>query len=197
MAAIATKEQERKTLEKIKKLVEALGPDSYVGTAFDGVFGVAEYNINNDAACSLRDNAAIAAREHALTETASKIKQLEAQLADTTAKLEREQEWKSYEDGHNVKEERYQHLATAGGTKILSDAEAAELIHREFGFDINLIEIIHTVNIYEINRHNALRKVGELKRDPLYNATDWNYIRFNVRNWFYEMHNGELRQFFD
>ena len=36
MAAIATREQERKALEQIKKIVEALGPDSYIGTAFDG-----------------------------------------------------------------------------------------------------------------------------------------------------------------
>ena len=112
MAAIATREQERKALEQIKKIVEALGPDSYIGTAFDGVFGVAEYNINNDAACSLRDRAAIFAREQALTETAEKIKKLEAQLADTTA---------------------------------------------------------------------------------LYNATDWNYIRFNVCGWSYEMQDGNLR----
>lgn len=103
MAAIATREQERKALEQIKKIVEALGPDSYIGTAFDGVFGVAEYNINNDAACSLRDRAAIFAREQAHTETAEKIKKLEAQLADTTAKLEREQEWRPYADVRNVR----------------------------------------------------------------------------------------------
>ena len=193
MAAIATREQERKALEQIKKIVEALGPDSYIGTAFDGVFCVAEYNINNDAACSLRDRAAIFAREQALTETAEKIKKLEAQLADTTAKLEREQEWRPYADVRNVSEEEYQKLATTCSVKHLSDEEAAELIRNEFGFDIDKIEIVHTVDVYEVNRHNALRKVGELKRDPLYDATDWNYIRFNVCGWSYEMQDGNLR----
>ena len=157
------------------------------------MFGVAEYNINNDAACSLRDRAAIFAREQALTETAEKIKKLEAQLADTTAKLEREQEWRPYADVRNVSEEEYQKLATTCSVKHLSDEEAAELIRNEFGFDIDKIEIVHTVDVYEVNRHNALRKVGELKRDPLYDATDWNYIRFNVCGWSYEMQDGNLR----
>lgn len=195
MAAIATKEQERKALEQIKKIVEGLGPDSYIGTAFDGVFGVAEYNINNDAACSLRDRAAIFAREQALTETADKIKKLEAQLADTAAQLEREQEWKPYEDVRNVSEADYQRLASTCDVKRLSDEEAAELIHREFGFDIDKIEIVHTIDVYEINRHHALRKIGEISRYSLYDATDWNYIRFNVCGWAYEMHDGNLRQF--
>ena len=34
-------------------------------------------------------------------------------------------------------------------------------------------------------------------REPLYNATDWNYIRFNVGNLQYEMINGELEQYCD
>lgn len=32
----ATKQQERDTLEKIRKMVEQLGPDSYLATAFEG-----------------------------------------------------------------------------------------------------------------------------------------------------------------
>ena len=34
--AIATKEQERETLEKIKAMVAELGPQSYLATAFEG-----------------------------------------------------------------------------------------------------------------------------------------------------------------
>lgn len=52
---IATKEQERKALEKIKKIVSDLGPDSYLSTAFKGCFEDAEYNIENDFACSPYD----------------------------------------------------------------------------------------------------------------------------------------------
>lgn len=44
----ATKQQERDTLEKIRKMVEQLGPDSYLATAFEGCFDLAAENIDND-----------------------------------------------------------------------------------------------------------------------------------------------------
>ena len=50
---ITTKQQERETLEKIRKMVAELGPDSYVATAFEGCFEIAEQNIENDFSCSL------------------------------------------------------------------------------------------------------------------------------------------------
>jgi len=45
---IATKDQERKTLEKIKKMVAELGENSYLAAAFTGAFELAEQNIKND-----------------------------------------------------------------------------------------------------------------------------------------------------
>lgn len=48
------KEQELKALEQIKKIVASLGQDSYIGTAFEGCFEIAESNINNDWACSMQ-----------------------------------------------------------------------------------------------------------------------------------------------
>ena len=54
---MTTKEQERKALEKIRKIVEELGENSYVGTAFEGCFEIAEENINNDFACSMKQRA--------------------------------------------------------------------------------------------------------------------------------------------
>lgn len=47
---IATKEQERKTLEKIRKMVAELGENSYLASAFTGAFELAERNIEDDAA---------------------------------------------------------------------------------------------------------------------------------------------------
>ena len=52
--AIATKEEERKALAKIKKIVEGLGEDSYVGTAFEGCFEIAEQNIDWDGGMSMK-----------------------------------------------------------------------------------------------------------------------------------------------
>lgn len=53
--APATKQQERDALEKIRKIVEQLGPDSYLATAFEGCFDLAAENIENDWACSMAD----------------------------------------------------------------------------------------------------------------------------------------------
>lgn len=54
MSAIATKDQEREALAKIKKIVEGLGPQSYIGTAFEGCFEDAEENIDNDFGFSMK-----------------------------------------------------------------------------------------------------------------------------------------------
>lgn len=50
---MTTKEQERKALEQIRKIVAGLGEDSYVATAFEGCFEDAEENIENDFALSM------------------------------------------------------------------------------------------------------------------------------------------------
>lgn len=52
---MVTKEQERKALEQIRKIVDSLGADSYIATAFDGCFQDAEENIENDFALSMKD----------------------------------------------------------------------------------------------------------------------------------------------
>lgn len=59
---MTTKEQERKALEKIRKIVEELGENSYIGTAFEGCFEIAEENIDNDFACSMKQRAEAAER---------------------------------------------------------------------------------------------------------------------------------------
>ena len=52
--AIATKQQERDALAAIKKMVEELGPQSYLATAFEGCFEDAESNIENDFGDSMK-----------------------------------------------------------------------------------------------------------------------------------------------
>ena len=51
---MTTKEQERKALARIRKIVAELGEDSYLATAFDGTWELAESNIENDFANSTR-----------------------------------------------------------------------------------------------------------------------------------------------
>lgn len=49
-----TKEQERKAVEKIRKIVSELGEGSYVGTALEGCLEDAESNIENDFGDSMK-----------------------------------------------------------------------------------------------------------------------------------------------
>ncbi len=49
-----TKAQEREALEKIRAIVETLGPRSYVGTALEGCLQDAEINIENDFVDSMK-----------------------------------------------------------------------------------------------------------------------------------------------
>lgn len=57
---MTTKDQERKAVEKIRKIVEELGENSYVGFAMEGVLELAEDNIREDAAYSMKKSAEIA-----------------------------------------------------------------------------------------------------------------------------------------
>lgn len=61
--AISTKIQEKKAIKEIRKIVESLGENSYVGTAMEGVLEIAEENIESDAAFSLKNRAEIAEKE--------------------------------------------------------------------------------------------------------------------------------------
>ena len=54
---MTTKEQEKKALEQIRKIVSSLGEGSYIATAFEGCFEIAEDNIENDFACSMKQRA--------------------------------------------------------------------------------------------------------------------------------------------
>lgn len=82
----ATKQQERDTLEKIRKMVEQLGPDSYLATAFEGCFDLAAENIDNDWACSMADRARNAEK---------RVADLEGKLSEAV---------KDYEAAHAVAE---------------------------------------------------------------------------------------------
>ena len=85
--APASKQQERDALEKIRKIVDTLGPDSYLATAFAGCFQDAEDNIENDFAFSMS-----ARWQHA----EEQLKQKEAEIE--SLKAENARQAKHHED---------------------------------------------------------------------------------------------------
>lgn len=82
---IATKEQERKALEKIRKIVADLGEGSYIATAFEGCFQDAEDNIEYDAAFSMK--ARYEHSEKELAEAQKEIAALKEELAESESQL--------------------------------------------------------------------------------------------------------------
>lgn len=91
---MTTKEQERKALERIRKIIADLGEDSYIGTALDGALELAEENIDCDAAFSSRYY-----REE-LPKVESKLKTAEYRISELEKEIaaQKEQFKQRYED---------------------------------------------------------------------------------------------------
>lgn len=85
---MTTKEQERKALARIKKIIEELGgKDSYIGMAFDGCFEIAEQNIDNDWGCSMKQEAESA--ESNVQHLKNTVKELTDKLETTKSEVKR------------------------------------------------------------------------------------------------------------
>lgn len=81
---------------------------------------------------------------------------------------------------------------------ILTDAEAKVLINSEFGFEASRIEILHEAGLDVTEEGSRYVQIKKVPRKPVYSASDWNYIRFDVHAgaavWYYEMINASLHQ---
>lgn len=86
----ATKAQKREALEKIKAMIEELGPQSYLKTAFEGVFEDAEENIEFDAAFSMKQR--YESSEEKLREMADNYTTAKQDAADLDEQLKKAQE---------------------------------------------------------------------------------------------------------
>ena len=135
----------------------------------------------------------------------TRIDALEAELSkcaaenvDLKTELEKEQEWEhSNGAGTNMEQEVYESLVRGGYE--MKEAEAKAWIRDNFGFAEDLVEILHEASTMEVSRHHKLRVAETFHRPPIYEATDWNYARFNVlvrgatHRW--EVVNGELMEY--
>ncbi len=89
---ITTKEQERKALAQIRKIIEDLGEGSYIGIAFEGCFEIAEENIENDFGCSMKQRAESAEKKVATLELDNRdlrnaIKQVKQDCANAESSI--------------------------------------------------------------------------------------------------------------
>lgn len=134
--------------------------------------------------------------KHLLTK---RIEEKNKEIQRLKEQLEREQEWKPYECAYNVKQAEYEQLVKCG--RYMTDEEALDWVVQEAGFARERISIIHELPEEEINRHRQIRKTGKMiDRRPVYDATDYHYVRFNVKACLtrgYELWNDELRPYWD
>lgn len=195
----ATKAQERQALEKIREIIADLGgPDSYIGMAFDGCFEIAEDNIKNDFACSMKQRADKAQADADCFQKSTKklsdeLDKTKKENDSLRQQLDTELEWKDYEIEGNVRQDDYEYLVKQSDTRFLTDEEAKDILYDWYGFAKEKLVIQKAVPVYQINRHRRLRKTGEAERRPVYNATDWNYIRFDCGPVSYELYNDSLK----
>lgn len=74
---MTTKAEERKALEQIRKIIDSLGENSYIGTALEGCLEIAQENIDNDFACSMKQRKEAA--EFAEDQLRAKVEKLATQ----------------------------------------------------------------------------------------------------------------------
>ena len=131
--------------------------------------------------------------ENAANDLRKTIAERDAMIDGLRRRLDRAEEWQPYEYRENAKQADYERLRASG--REMTDNEAANLLADWFCFQPDKIEIKHSVAKIEKNRFGACRRCGDYERPPVYEATDWNYIRFDCGLMTYELINGELSLF--
>lgn len=99
--------------------------------------------------------------------------------------------------GTNMEQESYLSLEhSCKGDEILTEEAAKILVNTEFGFEASRIKILTEVKTYSSVGGRLVEK-STYTRKPLYASTDWNYVRFDVNGFKYEMIDGELYFYYD
>lgn len=144
------------------------------------------YKARAEEIARLKDHIAEAEKRHE-----QELSERDRRLADLQSELDKELEWKPASSaGTNTEQADYEHLARAG--RAMTDQEAIDLIADECGFDPNKIRLVSAVKTYEVNKYRKLRAAAEYERVPMYESTDWNYVRFDCASFMYEFVNGQL-----
>ena len=144
----ATKEQERKAVEKIRKIVNELGQGSYVGTALEGCLEDAESNIENDFGQSMKSRWEYS--EKCLKQAQERIAELEDKLSESE---------KDYEAAH----------ATAHQIAEEKDAEIAALRERILSPDDleTLLSLaVEKITALDCEVQNAAERIVESAGEP-------------------------------
>ncbi len=100
--------------------------------------------------------------------------------------------------GTKYTDEEYEKLDSQKDNEGWTKNEFAEWIANEFGFQKEKIHVMSDMRTWAHNkRTKVVRPLRFTHRDPAYNATDWNYCRFEVCGNTFEVIDGELEQIWE
>lgn len=164
----ATKQQERDTLAVIMQMVEELGPDSYLKTAFAGCFEDAAGNIEDDFAFSMKDRYESAKKDSEHFQSAAnhfsaeydkareEIERLKAENAALAARIPAEDDLADCIALTEASADEYEHRTETAAARIV------ELASDPSDPDFRQAVEDHRNSKYGLDHANALR-------DRLYN----------------------------
>ena len=163
---MTSKQQERAALAKIQKIIAGLGENSYIAAAFEGCFEIAEQNIENDWACSMKQRAESAEQklEVATIENDTwRITARDLQNALEKTKASAQEQIDTLQTALNAAEEAYQHMTAEYMTaqnkiESLASTERARAVKRN-----NPSVICEYDNVLEITAYTA-KDMGYCKR---------------------------------
>ena len=142
----------------------------------------------------IEDQTELGMHEHDAMEERLNAQQKE--IEKLKAQLDAELEWTTCKNaGTQMTQRDYVKLKEDSFTKMMTDEEAANFIAEELGFNAERVKIIHTVETFEVNKHRWMRAAETYEREPLYESTDWNYVRFDVNGIEYEYIDGQLEMY--
>lgn len=164
--------------------------DAFCKAFRENTDGIAE-KITREVERFIEEQTELGMHEHDAME--ERLNAQQEEIEKLKAQLDAELEWTPCKDaGTRMTQRDYVKLREDRFTKTMTDEEAANFIAEELGFNAERVRIIRKAETYEVNKHRRMRVAETYEREPLYESTDWNYVRFNVNGIEYEYINGQL-----
>lgn len=164
--------------------------DAFCKAFRENTDGIAE-KITREVERFIEEQTELGMHEHDAME--ERLNAQQEEIEKLKAQLDAELEWTPYKDaGTRMTQRDYVKLREDSFTKVMTDEEAANFIAEELGFNAARVKIIRKAETYEVNKHRRMRVAETYEREPLYESTDWNYVRFDVNGIEYEYINGQL-----
>lgn len=160
---MTTKEQERKALAKIQKILEELGEDSYIAMAMEGVLDDAEENIENDFALSMKGRwqsaeknvnglqEELAVKERTIELLNKEIEELNEDCKALNDRIDSLRKDKFEAQEQVCEERKYVSIMTVNGEEVTKQFSKIEYFNVDGFRFVNVAEKCGWVNSYKVD----------------------------------------------